>query len=105
MEVWKWLYMLALDSHAPVAQLDRVADFESEGWGFDSLRARFSQIGISGFFYVKNASYGFDNACLRHFYVQFSVSNLFQSSLANCLMRANTTGVPQGYRGVNRCSA
>ncbi len=30
----------ALRFDAPVAQLDRVADFESEGWGFDSLRAR-----------------------------------------------------------------
>ena len=28
-------------SHAPVAQLDRVADFESEGCRFDSYRARF----------------------------------------------------------------
>ncbi len=26
---------------APVAQLDRVADFESEGWRFESSRARF----------------------------------------------------------------
>jgi hypothetical protein len=25
---------------APVAQLDRASDFGSEGWGFDSLRAR-----------------------------------------------------------------
>ena len=24
--------------HAPVAQLDRASDYESEGWGFDSLR-------------------------------------------------------------------
>ncbi len=28
------------DSFAPVAQLDRASDFESEGRGFDSLRAR-----------------------------------------------------------------
>lgn len=28
--------------HAPVAQLDRAPDFGSGGWGFDSLRARFS---------------------------------------------------------------
>ena len=27
---------------APVAQLDRVADFESEGWRFESSRARFT---------------------------------------------------------------
>ena len=27
-------------TNAPVAQLDRVADFESEGRGFESLRAR-----------------------------------------------------------------
>ena len=26
---------------APVAQLDRASDFGSEGWGFESLRARF----------------------------------------------------------------
>ncbi len=26
--------------HAPVAQLDRASDFGSEGWGFESLRAR-----------------------------------------------------------------
>ena len=26
--------------NAPVAQLDRASDFESEGWGFESLRAR-----------------------------------------------------------------
>ena len=26
-------------SLAPVAQLDRASDFESEGWGFKSLRA------------------------------------------------------------------
>lgn len=25
--------------NAPVAQLDRVSDYESEGWGFDSLQA------------------------------------------------------------------
>ncbi len=25
---------------APVAQLDRASDYGSEGWGFDSLRAR-----------------------------------------------------------------
>ena len=25
---------------APVAQLDRASDFESEGWGFKSLQAR-----------------------------------------------------------------
>ena len=28
-----------LSAHAPVAQLDRASDFESEGRGFDSLRA------------------------------------------------------------------
>ena len=27
---------------APVAQLDRASDFGSEGWGFESLRARFA---------------------------------------------------------------
>ena len=27
---------------APLAQLDRASDFGSEGWGFDSLRARHS---------------------------------------------------------------
>ena len=30
--------------HAPVAQLDRVPDFESVGRGFESLRAHHSQI-------------------------------------------------------------
>ena len=25
--------------HAPIAQLDRVSDYESEGWGFESLWA------------------------------------------------------------------
>ena len=32
---------------APVAQLDRATDFESVGWGFNSLQARskFPQIG------------------------------------------------------------
>lgn len=29
-----------IDKHAPVAQLDRVADFESVGRGFEPLRAR-----------------------------------------------------------------
>ena len=28
----------------PVAQLDRVSDYESEGWPFESARARFKQI-------------------------------------------------------------
>ncbi len=28
------------EARAPVAQLDRASDFGSEGWGFDSLRAR-----------------------------------------------------------------
>ena len=28
------------DPLAPVAQLDRASDFGSEGWGFESLRAR-----------------------------------------------------------------
>ncbi len=28
---------------APVAQLDRVPDFGSGGWGFESLRAHFSK--------------------------------------------------------------
>ncbi len=32
--------MLAIQVFAPVAQLDRVADFESEGWRFESSRAR-----------------------------------------------------------------
>ena len=27
-------------ARAPVAQLDRASDFGSEGWGFESLRAR-----------------------------------------------------------------
>jgi hypothetical protein len=26
--------------NAPLAQLDRASDFGSEGWGFESLRAR-----------------------------------------------------------------
>ena len=29
---------------APVAQLDRASDFGSEGWGFESLRARHKTI-------------------------------------------------------------
>src|SRR5688500_5337705 len=32
--------------HAPLAQLDRASDFGSEGWGFDSLRARQLTVGI-----------------------------------------------------------
>lgn len=34
--------------HAPVAQLDRAADFGSTGWGFDSLRARLGKSAIIG---------------------------------------------------------
>ena len=36
----KWLYYKHLRIVAPVAQLDRVADFESEGCRFESCRAR-----------------------------------------------------------------
>ena len=32
---------------APVAQLDRASDFESEGWGFESLRAYGNKIKMS----------------------------------------------------------
>ena len=46
MVLWKWLYYRTLQLDAPVAQLDRVADFESEGWGFDSLRARLAKIRV-----------------------------------------------------------
>lgn len=35
-----WYNKLSRREHAPVAQLDRVADFESVGRGFESLRAR-----------------------------------------------------------------
>ena len=31
---------VALDEYAPVAQLDRASDYGSEGYGFDSFRAR-----------------------------------------------------------------
>ena len=31
---------LTTHQQAPVAQLDRASDFGSEGWGFESLRAR-----------------------------------------------------------------
>jgi hypothetical protein len=34
------LEIKALSADAPVAQLDRASDFGSEGWGFESLRAR-----------------------------------------------------------------
>ena len=34
---------MALRSSAPVAQLDRVPDYESGGCGFESLRARHSK--------------------------------------------------------------
>lgn len=30
--------IVKMNIDAPVAQLDRVADFESVGWGFESLR-------------------------------------------------------------------
>jgi hypothetical protein len=32
----------AIKRKAPVAQLDRAPDYESVGWGFESLRARMS---------------------------------------------------------------
>ena len=32
--------MINAAAYAPVAQLDRASDFESEGWGFKSLQAR-----------------------------------------------------------------
>ena len=34
--------MLRSDGDAPVAQLDRVSVFETEGWRFDPVRARHS---------------------------------------------------------------
>jgi hypothetical protein len=34
------LTCLGYHAQAPVAQLDRASDFGSEGWGFESLRAR-----------------------------------------------------------------
>ena len=42
METFK---LKALMDFAPVAQLDRVADFESEGCRFESCRARFTIVG------------------------------------------------------------
>ena len=36
----KNIIVFALSDYAPVAQLDRVADFESEGCRFESCRAR-----------------------------------------------------------------
>ena len=42
------LYSKHRGVQAPVAQLDRVADFESEGWRFESSRARFVFIDDSG---------------------------------------------------------
>ena len=33
--------------HAPLAQLDRVAHYECEGWGFESLMAHQYTLGIS----------------------------------------------------------
>ena len=32
--------------HAPIAQLDRVSDYESEGWGFESLMVHHINIGV-----------------------------------------------------------
>ena len=32
----------------PVAQLDRASDYESEGWEFDSLRARQKNFNTTG---------------------------------------------------------
>jgi hypothetical protein len=39
--------LVALASHAPVAQLDRASDFESEGRRFDSCRARSSKVELT----------------------------------------------------------
>ena len=39
--MWEIVTLQALRNSAPVAQLDRVADFESEGWRFESSRARY----------------------------------------------------------------
>jgi hypothetical protein len=39
----KWLFYKDLRIVAPVAQMDRVADFESEGCRFESCRARFAK--------------------------------------------------------------
>ena len=38
--MWKVVIFQELMGFAPVAQLDRVADFESEGCRFESCRAR-----------------------------------------------------------------
>lgn len=55
------LYILRLKiaAHAPVAQLDRVSDYESEGREFESLPARQNkqdtQVGILFLFHLGNA--------------------------------------------------
>ena len=54
--------------NAPVAQLDRASDYESEGWGFEFLRVYHSQSPateqVAGFFVSRFAAPG--NCCCRN---------------------------------------
>ncbi len=46
----KPFYFIIFSFHAPVAQQDRAADYESAGWGFKSLRARLDKDTIDRIF-------------------------------------------------------
>ena len=39
--------VVKFEASGPVAQLDRASDFGSEGWGFESLRARHRLVPLS----------------------------------------------------------
>jgi hypothetical protein len=50
--------------YVPVAQLDRVSDYESEGRGFESLRARQTSI-LSRFFRLSTTGFSINLALLH----------------------------------------
>ena len=75
MGLWKWLYWQTLEPEAPVAQLDRVADFESEGCRFESCRARCITYWLSSTCVWQLFLMSLDSPHLR----QFCVSRIFWS--------------------------
>ena len=57
--------VLLLNERAPLAQLDRASDYESEGREFESLRARHSSPCFVFFGLKSIANIGLDDICWR----------------------------------------